>query len=327
MLRWIIHKFFYGNAEPFEKDDFRKKFKQEYIDKDSPIISVKNCERRLINLARAVKLLDHENDVKNWRYEEKLNKEEFWNVLDGMNGCSDLMPNVFEIRKKLRAQNWEKKSLRHYVQTYETLNEWSEYDISIERSFNSILKDYESLDDKYEENLMERLSRSYWNTAVCYALSSLIRGGEHVHSEIINKNALVNRYYGDISCVLTDILESSESGSIEELSEVLVKIKQLHNLNFISIYRNRHKYDLHVWQRIEFTHGRMIQNVLLEVHEAVSLWYKHREELVRQNAARIIQKGLHNWLWSPRCKDGTVGIVPRLGWKHCQELIATTSQE
>jgi hypothetical protein len=38
-------------------------------------------------------------------------------------------------------------------------------------------------------------------------------------------------------------------------------------------------------------------------------------DYIRDNAARKIQKGCYNWLYSPKCKDGTVGIVPRLGWK------------
>lgn len=32
----------------------------------------------------------------------------------------------------------------------------------------------------------------------------------------------------------------------------------------------------------------------------------------RENAARVIQRGCHNWLFKGRCKDGSVGIVPRL---------------
>ena len=30
---------------------------------------------------------------------------------------------------------------------------------------------------------------------------------------------------------------------------------------------------------------------------------------------KIIQKGCHNWLYSPKCKDNTISIVPRLSWK------------
>lgn len=36
--------------------------------------------------------------------------------------------------------------------------------------------------------------------------------------------------------------------------------------------------------------------------------------LTKDEAARIIQKGCHNWLYKPKCKDGTIGIVPRLGY-------------
>lgn len=37
--------------------------------------------------------------------------------------------------------------------------------------------------------------------------------------------------------------------------------------------------------------------------------------LTKEQAARIIQKGCHNWLYKPNCKDNTIGIVPRLGFK------------
>ena len=39
----------------------------------------------------------------------------------------------------------------------------------------------------------------------------------------------------------------------------------------------------------------------------------------RRRAARIIQNGCHNWLWSTTCKDGTMGIVLRLNLKHLRE--------
>lgn len=41
----------------------------------------------------------------------------------------------------------------------------------------------------------------------------------------------------------------------------------------------------------------------------------------RQNdAARVIQNGCHNWIWSPLCKDNTVGIRPRLDYQFCKTL-------
>jgi len=32
----------------------------------------------------------------------------------------------------------------------------------------------------------------------------------------------------------------------------------------------------------------------------------------RKVAARKITRGCHNWVWKPKCKDGTMGIRPRL---------------
>lgn len=47
-------------------------------------------------------------------------------------------------------------------------------------------------------------------------------------------------------------------------------------------------------------------------------WKAYRE--IKHNAARIIQRGMHNWLWKPVCKDGTVGINLRLGLKMIKDL-------
>ena len=37
---------------------------------------------------------------------------------------------------------------------------------------------------------------------------------------------------------------------------------------------------------------------------------------VQELATSFIQKGCHNWLYKPECKDGTYGIVPRIGMKN-----------
>ena len=36
----------------------------------------------------------------------------------------------------------------------------------------------------------------------------------------------------------------------------------------------------------------------------------------RKCAATKVAKGCHNWLYKPRCNDGTIGIVPRLHLKY-----------
>ena len=36
-------------------------------------------------------------------------------------------------------------------------------------------------------------------------------------------------------------------------------------------------------------------------------------------AAVTIQRGCHNWVFSGKCKDNTVGIMPRLEWRKLQE--------
>jgi hypothetical protein len=36
----------------------------------------------------------------------------------------------------------------------------------------------------------------------------------------------------------------------------------------------------------------------------------------RKEAANVINRGCHNWVWKPECKDGTIGIRPRLDMKY-----------
>ncbi len=36
---------------------------------------------------------------------------------------------------------------------------------------------------------------------------------------------------------------------------------------------------------------------------------------IEDEAARTIQRGCHNWLWKPKCNDGTLGINVRLSLK------------
>jgi hypothetical protein len=40
----------------------------------------------------------------------------------------------------------------------------------------------------------------------------------------------------------------------------------------------------------------------------------------KNKAAKIIQHAMHNWLWKPICKDGTIGINLRLGLKMIKEM-------
>lgn len=50
-------------------------------------------------------------------------------------------------------------------------------------------------------------------------------------------------------------------------------------------------------------------------------------KLAREQAALVIQKNCHRWLWSPKCKDGKPGINCRLGWdsvQNCNQSISNT---
>lgn len=62
----------------------------------------------------------------------------------------------------------------------------------------------------------------------------------------------------------------------------------------------------------------MIFNVLYkkdyEILVSIQIKFRKKLQIRRNKAARIIQKGCHNWLYAPICKDGTIGINCRLGW-------------
>ena len=54
--------------------------------------------------------------------------------------------------------------------------------------------------------------------------------------------------------------------------------------------------------------------------------YKQRLKRYKEDkAARIIQKGCHNWLWSPKCKDGTIGISVKIAWKNIQTILKNSN--
>lgn len=40
----------------------------------------------------------------------------------------------------------------------------------------------------------------------------------------------------------------------------------------------------------------------------------------KAKALNIIKNGLHNYLWAPKCKDGTIGLIPRIAWRNIQKL-------
>ena len=49
---------------------------------------------------------------------------------------------------------------------------------------------------------------------------------------------------------------------------------------------------------VKYLENIIIERKLLKISERIAL--------------RVIGNALHNWLWSPKCRDVTIGIVPRL---------------
>ena len=77
---------------------------------------------------------------------------------------------------------------------------------------------------------------------------------------------------------------------------------------------NKHKAELR-----EYRSAKKIQRVYLK-HYTRRKWAAKKIQRVylkhytrRKWAAKVIAQGCHNWLYKPKCKDDTIGIVPRIG--------------
>ena len=74
---------------------------------------------------------------------------------------------------------------------------------------------------------------------------------------------------------------------------------------------------------LEISWFKSTRDELLEQYNRIrfmQLRYKLKFRCRRTRAAIKIQRACHNWLWSPKCKDGTVGISCRIAWRNIQEI-------
>lgn len=71
---------------------------------------------------------------------------------------------------------------------------------------------------------------------------------------------------------------------------------------------------------LDFNRFRNLEIDFFKVYNIIRRFQKRwrlARKWKRAKAARTIQKGMENWLWSPKCKDGTVGISVRLALARC----------
>jgi len=59
------------------------------------------------------------------------------------------------------------------------------------------------------------------------------------------------------------------------------------------------------------------EGVPLEIKKIIPFYQEYKEYVTQKKAALIITKGCHNWVCKPMCKDGTIGIRPRLFERTC----------
>ena len=62
-------------------------------------------------------------------------------------------------------------------------------------------------------------------------------------------------------------------------------------------------------RRFYFVPVKCFDEVFVHMYLALS------KEDFRIKAIKKIQRACHNWLYSPKCKDGTIGLIPRLEFK------------
>lgn len=67
--------------------------------------------------------------------------------------------------------------------------------------------------------------------------------------------------------------------------------------------------------RLEDTYQRAKNNLLIINGKEVTVYN------IRDNAARVIQKGCYNWLWKPICKDGSISINTKLGFSNIKTTL------
>jgi hypothetical protein len=60
-------------------------------------------------------------------------------------------------------------------------------------------------------------------------------------------------------------------------------------------------------------------NYIIDLHGILGTGLDNWVDIISKKSAatRLIMEGCHNWLYKPVCKDGTIGIVPRLQMKKC----------
>jgi Leucine-rich repeat (LRR) protein len=96
------------------------------------------------------------------------------------------------------------------------------------------------------------------------------------------------------------ISEMNWDHSPRELKKVSLSRNQITNINWKNVPDTLERVHGYQQEFEEYKAARRIQRVYL------------RHYTRRKAAARKIVEGCHNWVWKPKCKDGTIGIRPRL---------------
>ena len=119
-----------------------------------------------------------------------------------------------------------------------------------------------------------------------------------------------------------DIIEASKVGDLERVKELIsqgadnfdyaLRCASLYGHLEVVKYLVEHGADIHASNNLALRWASKEGH--LEVVKYLENIIRERKLLkIRERLAlRVIEKGLHNWLWRAECRDGTIGIVPRL---------------
>jgi hypothetical protein len=214
----------------------------------------------------------------------------------------------------------EQDLLDNVLSTTTTINECStcEYDIPI-----YFTESGEKMDPTYYPISCHN-SLFYSEICVNQKCTILIRMGHHLifyDTKEANENLL--------DFIIPIPLMCFKKCKITLISEKRMTLVTIRSLNFASEYivllvnsNIEFKFQdksLDKENRIRFLHGEVAPMRSSTYYELYINDLKKQIENIKHKAATTIQKGCHNWLYKGKCKDNTIGIVPRLEWEKIQE--------
>jgi hypothetical protein len=138
---------------------------------------------------------------------------------------------------------------------------------------------------------------------------------QNIPKKLRNVYVLDVSYNSDIKHIPYDF-----PNTIYDLNIKGTSIERLENINSEDIY-------IHYDEKLKYIDNieiKWLKHILFTWKRYIIL-KKYQRKIKRRylqkvSAIKIIQNGCHNWIWKPKCKDGTLGIRLRLDCKYLDQL-------